>query len=120
MTLACFLNLVANGVIEGLVIALPALAITLVFGIARFPNASAGDVLTVGAYAGFGGQVLFAGSMALGALTGAAAGAALSLLLYVLVFRRLAGRSGAYPLIASIGLAFALRAALTFFFGHDQ
>lgn len=120
MNLTYFLNLAVNGVVEGLGIALLAIALTLVFGIARFPNASAGDVLTAGAYAGYGGQVLLGGSIILGALTGMAAMAALSAALYFAVFRRLAGRSGVYPLVASIGLAFAVRSALTFFLGHDQ
>ncbi len=120
MGLTYFLNLAVNGVVEGLGIALLALALTLVFGIARFPNASAGDVLTAGAYVGYGGQVLFGGSIILGAVSGMAAMAALSAALYVLVFRKLEGRSGVYPLVASIGLAFAIRSALTFFIGHDQ
>ena len=120
MGLTYFLNLAVNGVVEGLGIALLALALTLVFGIARFPNASAGDVLTAGAYAGYGGQVLLGGSIILGAVSGMAAMAALSAALYVLVFRKLEGRSGVYPLVASIGLAFAIRSALTFFIGHDQ
>lgn len=120
MTFTYLLNLAVNGMIEGLVIALPALALTLVFGIARFPNASAGDVMTAGAFAGYGGQVLFGGSIILGALTGAVAMALLSALLYLAVFRRLAGRAGVYPLVASIGLAFAIRSALTFFLGHEQ
>jgi len=115
-----FLNLAVNGMVEGLAIALLALALTLVFGIARFPNASAGDVLTAGAYAGYGGQLLFGGSIILGALSGMVAMAALSATLSLLVFRQLAGRSGVYPLVASIGLAFAIRSALTFFLGHDQ
>ena len=120
MGLRYFLNLAVNGVVEGLGMALLALALTLVFGIARFPNASAGDVLTAGAYVGYGGQVLFGGSIILGAVSGMAAMAALSAALYVLVFRKLEGRSGVYPLVASIGLAFAIRSALTFFIGHDQ
>lgn len=120
MSLTYFLNLAMNGVVEGLGIALLALALTLVFGIARFPNASAGDVLTAGAYAGYGGQILLGGSIVLGAIAGMAAMAALSAGLYLAVFRKLAGRSGVYPLVASIGLAFAVRSALTFFLGHDQ
>ncbi len=120
MNTTLLLNLAVNGMVEGLVIALPALALTLVFGIARFPNASAGDVMTAGAYAGYGGQVLFGGSLLLGVATGMAAMAVLSAVLYLLVFRKLAGRSGVYPLVASIGLAFAIRSALTLFLGHDQ
>ena len=45
-----YLQLVLNGFVQGLVIGLGALAITLVFGIARFANAGTGDFLTAGSY----------------------------------------------------------------------
>ena len=45
-----YLQLVLNGLVQGLVIGLGALAITLVFGIARFANAATGDFLTAGSY----------------------------------------------------------------------
>ena len=50
MDTAYYLNLAFNGLVEGSIYALGALAITLVFGIARFPNASTGDLMTVGAF----------------------------------------------------------------------
>ncbi|MEJ0068633.1 MAG: hypothetical protein WDO24_07810 [Pseudomonadota bacterium] len=53
-----YVNLAINGVVEGLIVGLLALAINLVFAVARFPNAAAGDVMTVGAYAGVGVQAL--------------------------------------------------------------
>ncbi len=36
-----------NGTVLGLLLALPALAVTLVFGIARFPNVATGDYMTL-------------------------------------------------------------------------
>src|SRR5438093_1493172 len=51
MTLADLVNLLINGTVEGLLIELPALALTLVMAIARFPNAATGDYMTVAAYA---------------------------------------------------------------------
>jgi len=56
MTLADFVNLLINGTVEGLLMALPALALTLVMAIARFPNAATGDYMTVSAYAAVGVQ----------------------------------------------------------------
>lgn len=120
MSFNYFINLAYNGMIEGLIIALGALALTLVFGVARFPNASAGDVITVGAYAGWAGQILSGGLLLAGVFSGIAAAAAISLLFYFLVFRKLAGRGGVYPLVASIGVAFLIRALITLFLGHDQ
>lgn len=120
MSFGYLLNLAVNGVVEGLIIALGALAVTLVFGIARFPNASAGDVITVGAYAGYGGQVISGGLISLAIAAGMLGAVAVSVLFYWTVFRRLAGRSAVYPLIASIGVAFLVRSVLTFFLGYDQ
>ncbi len=120
MSTSYLLNLVFNGLIEGLIVALAALALTIVFGVARFPNVSAGDVVTLGAYGGWSGQILFGGSIMAGAASGMLVAALVSLLGYLLVFRRLAGRSAVYPLIASLGLAFLIRSVITFFLGYDQ
>ena len=63
-------ELILNGLVSGLVIGLAALAITLVFGIARFANAATGDVMTLGAYGALAASG-FTGSMLLGGLAGA-------------------------------------------------
>jgi branched-chain amino acid transport system permease protein len=120
MTLVDFCNLLINGTIEGLLIALPALALTLVMGVARFPNAATGDYMTVAAYAGIGVQALGATSIILAGLGAIAAGAALSSVFYLWVFRALRGRPPVASLVASIGVAFFARSMLTLFVGHDQ
>jgi branched-chain amino acid transport system permease protein len=114
-----YLQLAANGVVYGLVIGLAALAITLVFGIARFPNAAAGDTMTLGAYVALGTQQ-GSGSLLLGGLAAVAAAAGVSLLAWALVFRRLAKRSVVALLVASIGAAFVLRAVMGVAWGHQQ
>ncbi|MEO8280415.1 MAG: branched-chain amino acid ABC transporter permease [Ideonella sp.] len=120
MNLVDFANLLINGTVEGLLIALPALALTLVMGVARFPNAATGDFMTIAAYAGIGAQVLGGGAFAGAALGSVAAGAAVSVLSYLLVFRALRGRPPVASLVASIGVAFFTRSMLTLFTGHDQ
>lgn len=110
---------VANGVVQGLFIGMAALAITLVFGIARFPNAATGDVMTLGAYAGLVAQQA-TNSMALAGAAAILAGAATGLASHWLVFRRLAGRSVVSLLVASIGVAFVIRAVLGVVFGQAQ
>ncbi|MFM9850619.1 MAG: branched-chain amino acid ABC transporter permease [Hyphomicrobiaceae bacterium] len=114
-----YLQLVLNGFIQGLVIGLGALAITLVFGIARFANAATGDFLTAGAYGALSAHKA-TGSFLLAGLGGVAVSAAVSLLAYLLVFRRLMGRSAMALLLSSIGVAFTLQAAHGLIFGHDQ
>lgn len=114
-----FLELVLTGVTSGLVVGLAALALTLVFGIARFANAATGDMMTVGAYAALAGAAA-TGSLILGGILGAVVGAAVALLGHLLVFRRLATRSPVTSLLASIGIAFVIRAVVGVAFGHQQ
>ena len=115
-----YLNLAVTGVLQGVLIALAALAVSLCFAVARFPNAATGDFMTLAAYAGVAGQAA-TGSLLAGAVLAVIAVALLSLGCYALVFRRLIrSRSLVAPLIASIGLAFLLRSVLTFFVGFDQ
>ena len=117
MGLADYLNLVINGLVEGLLIALPALAVTLVFGLARFPNAATGDMVSVGAFGGlFAYQI--AGSMIVAGLGGAAAGALVSLAAYYLAFRPVMRRSVITLLLTSIGVGFVIRSVLGLTFGH--
>lgn len=120
MTPAYLANLLINGTVEGLLIALPALALTLVMGIARFPNAATGDYMTVAAYAAVGVQGYVAGSLVLTGLGAVAAGIVVSVVFYLWVFRALRGRPLVASLVASIGVAFFVRSLLTFFVGHDQ
>jgi branched-subunit amino acid ABC-type transport system permease component len=120
ITLVDVVNLLINGSIDGLLIALPTLALTLVMGIARFPNAATGDYMTVSAYAGIGVQALGGASILLAGLGAVAAGAAISVVFYLWVFRALRGRAPVASLVASIGVAFFARSMLTLFAGHDQ
>lgn len=119
MTLVYYVNLAMNGLLQGLVIALVALAINLVFAVGRFPNAATGDYITVGGYAGIGLQALGVGSPVLQGLGAMLASMAVAIAGYLLVFRRLFGRSMVAALIASIGIAFFVRSVLSFFVGHD-
>ena len=120
MTGVDFVNLLINGTVEGLLIALPALALTLVMGISRFPNAATGDTMTLAAYAGIGAQAVGGGSLVAAVLGSVAAGVAVSVFFYLWVFRALRSRPPVASLVASIGIAFFARSFLTFFVGHDQ
>ena len=120
-------NLAINGLVEGCVIALPALALTLVMGIARFPNAATGDWMTLGAYAAVAAQAALIGTgmagngtMIVATLAAAVACAGLSIVAYELVFRRLSRSAMVASLLASIGLAFLVRSLITLVLGHEQ
>jgi len=120
MTFTTLLNLLINGVIEGLVVALPALAMTLVMGVNRFPNAATGDLMTAGAYFTIGAQVLGLPSLALAALLGAGATALIGMASHELIFRKLAREPMIASLLAAIGLGFLLRSLISLLAGHDQ
>jgi branched-chain amino acid transport system permease protein len=89
-------------------------------GIARFPNAATGDLMTVSAYAAVGVQAATGAALPLASAGALAAGVAAALAAWFLVFRPLRGRPLVASLVASIGLAFLLRALLTLAVGHDQ
>lgn len=112
-------QLLANGIVQGLFIAMAALAITLAFSIARFPNAATGDVMTAGAYAGLATQQA-TGSLMLAGFAAVVTGALISLAADRLVFRRLITRPVVASLVASIGVAFVIRAVLGVSFGLAQ
>jgi neutral amino acid transport system permease protein len=120
MTWIDFANLLINGLIEGLVVALPALAMTLVMGVNRFPNAATGDLMTTGAYAAVAVQLLGGMPLWLAALASVAVTAVVSAGSYQLIFRKLAGRPMVASMLAAIGLGFLLRSLISFFGGHDQ
>ena len=42
-----------NGLITGVIMTLPALAVTLLFGVLKFPNFAIGAMMTVAAYMAF-------------------------------------------------------------------
>ncbi|MBI2735019.1 MAG: branched-chain amino acid ABC transporter permease [Rhodospirillales bacterium] len=113
-----YLNLAINGIVEGLLIGLAAMALNLVFAVGRFPNAATGDFLTVGAYTGFGAQQA-GGSIWLQGVAAIGACMAVSVLCYLAVFRRLLGRAMVAAMLASIGVGFFLRSMLSLGFGHD-
>lgn len=120
MTWIDFTNLLINGWIEGLVVALPALAMTLVMGVNRFPNAATGDLMTAGAYAAVAVQMFAGAPLWLAAVASVGITAVVSAGSYQLIFRKLAGRPMVASMLAAIGLGFLLRSLISFFAGHDQ
>ncbi|MGI4780049.1 MAG: branched-chain amino acid ABC transporter permease [Janthinobacterium lividum] len=115
-----FVNLLINGLIEGLVVALPALSMTLVMGVNRFPNAATGDFMTTGAYAAVAVQLFTGQPLWAAAIAGAVVTALVSAGSYELIFRKLANRPMVSSMLAAIGLGFLLRSLISFFAGHDQ
>jgi len=109
-----FLQLVANGLVTGAVVAIAALGVSLVYGILGFVNFAYGDVMTFGAFV----AVLFDGrlgmAMIVAAVLAMVATAILSLGLEGVLWRPLRARRAGFMslFLASIGLALVLRQAI--------
>ncbi|MBI4268640.1 branched-chain amino acid ABC transporter permease [Candidatus Uhrbacteria bacterium] len=113
-------QLIVNGLIAGSVYALVAIAFNLTFSIGKFFNLALGALVPVGGYgtyALYGMGVPLAASIVSGVALAAAFGGAFE----VLVFRRLRARkaSSLVLIIASLGIATALQAAIAIFFSSQ-
>jgi branched-subunit amino acid ABC-type transport system permease component len=111
-------QLVLNGLVTGLLLALPALALTLIFGILKFPNFAIGSMLTTGAYAAWIGNSLLGMPLAVAAFFAALAMAGGAMLSDVLIFSRLRDRGSITLLVASMGLSLILENICRFAFGN--
>ena len=107
-------QLILNGFVTGLLLALPALALTLTFGIFKFPNFAVGSTLTLGAYAAWIANSLLGVPLAVAAFFAALATAAVAMLTDALVFSRLRDRGSITLLVASMGILSGLRKYLPF------
>lgn len=112
------LQLLANGIIFGSIIALGAIGLTLVYGILKFGNFAHGDTMSMGAYLAllfFNLQIPFPIAVALAI--------AVSILLAMLIdhyLYRFIRRTGPIILlISSVGVALFLRNVILLFWGPD-
>ncbi len=128
------LQLIADGLIVGSIIALGAVGLTLTYAILRFANFGQGEFMTWGAYlassalalvlatTGAGvmeplGPFSFGWQLLVAMLLAAALTAALALIVDWLLFRRLRRGNAITLVIASFGAALALRNLVQFLYG---
>jgi branched-subunit amino acid ABC-type transport system permease component len=108
-----------NGLVTGGILALPAVAFSVLWKLLRFPNFAVGAYLTIGAFAalaanhGLGWRIEWAWLIALG-VTGGIAWA-----VDRAAFRPMRDRRPFALAIASIGVAFVLENAVRFVWGND-
>lgn len=130
------LQVLADGLVIGSVIALGAIGLSLTFSILRFSNFGHGELLAWGAYLAFSALAMFTAAGGLGSapaapigpfsfgwpllgalVLAAAATAGIALALDALLFRRLRAQGSITLVIASFGAALAVRNLLLFFYG---
>lgn len=110
-----------NGLTLGTIYALGAVGLTLVYGILRLVNFAHGDFLTFGAYIAFLVNVTWGLPLALAIVAGMAATAGLGLLSERVMWRPMRGKGAGFLqlLLMTIGLAFVIRAVITWFWGTE-
>jgi neutral amino acid transport system permease protein len=106
-----FIQLLANGLVTGSVIALAAAGISIVYGILRLVNFAYGDYMTFGAFAGILFNVKFGLPIVLAAILAMTATALLSVALEFVLWRPLRAKSAGFMslFLVSVGLALVLR-----------
>jgi len=109
-----FLQLLANGLVTGSVIALAAVGVSIVYGILRLVNFAYGDLMAFGALIAYGCNGPWGLGMVPSALIAMTATAALSVALDLVLWRPLRARRAGFMslFLASIGLALVLRQSL--------
>ena len=111
-------QLVLNGLVSGLLLALPALAVSLTFGILKFPNFAVGGTLTLGAYAGWVFNAVLGIDIVVASLLAAAFTGLISVFLDMAVLSRLRDGGSVTLMVASLGLSLVLENICRFAFGN--
>ena len=95
-----FVQLLANGLVTGSVIALAAAGVSIVYGILRLVNFAYGDYMTFGAFMGILFNVTLDLPIVPAAMLAMAATAVLSVALELVLWRPLRARSADKPLLS--------------------
>lgn len=112
-------QVVLNGFVTGLIVALPAIALTLTYGILKFPNFAIGAMLTLAAYVGFVFNVWLGLPLP---IAGVLTVVVMSLVVIAVdqsVFAQLRDRTSITLLVASMGVSFVLENLARFVFGNS-
>jgi branched-subunit amino acid ABC-type transport system permease component len=112
-------QLLVDGIVAGLLLALPALALSLSYSVLRFANYAVGSYLTCGAYLVYIGNVMLGMPLWLAAGAGTILFALLAVAIDWLAYRPLRDRSAVTLLVASMGVAIALENVIRFFAGNS-
>ena len=111
-------QVILNGFITGLTLALPAIALTLSYSILKFANFAIGSMLTLGAYFAFVLNVMLALPLIVAAIGACILLSATLIATDHLVFSRLRDRTAITLLVASIGVSFVLENLARLVFGN--
>ena len=108
-----------NGIVTGVIMTLPALAVTLLFGVLKFPNFAVGAMMTVAAYLAFALNAQLGWPLLAAALAAALAMGVLCIGIDQVTFKPLRERGGITLMVASLGLGFILENIARFAYGNS-
>src|SRR5688500_17960795 len=108
-----------NGIVTGVIMALPALAVTLLFGVLKFPNFAVGAMMTVAAYLAFALNAQLGWPLLAATAAAAPAMGLLCIGIDQVTFRPLRERGAITLMVASLGLAFILENVARFAYGNS-
>ena len=108
-----------NGLVSGVIMTLPALAVTLLFGVLKFPNFAVGAMMTVAAYMAFALNAQLGWPLAAATGMVAVAFGGVCILIDQFTFKPLRGRGGITLMVASLGLGFILENLARFGYGNS-
>lgn len=113
------LQLFVNALVNAALIAPPAMAFSLLFGILRFPNFAIGGYITAGAFAAYTFNVPLGLPLLLSAALAMAVTGLLVWLIHVAVFKPMEGQSAVTLLVVSIAVTLILESMIRIFFSAD-
>ncbi|MCF7905763.1 branched-chain amino acid ABC transporter permease [Candidatus Gracilibacteria bacterium] len=112
-------QLIWNGLVTGALIALVALGLTLIYGVAGFIQFAHGEMVALGAYAFMIFHKLLHWEILPAALAAVTVGVVVGLIIEKLFFRPVREHDPMIPLVLSIGLSIGLQALILIFFGPN-
>lgn len=107
-----------NGLVTGIIVALPALAVTLLFGVLKFANFAIGAMMTVAAYMVYALNTELGWPMLPATAAAAVAFGVLCVLMDLVTFKPLRERGGLTLMVASLGLGFVLENVARLAYGN--
>ena len=112
-------QLLANGLIAGTLLAVPAIGFTTIYAVLRFPNFAVASLATIGAYAGWLAQVRLGLPLPAALLVAFLGAGAAGVLADEIALKRLRASGPLTLAIASVALTIVLENVVRFAFGND-
>jgi len=112
-------QLVVNGVMAGTILAVPAIGLTAIYAVLRFPNFALASHATIGAFAGYVANVKLGWPILPSVVTAFGVAGAVGVLTDETLLKRFRPAGSITTAIASIALTIALENVVRFGFGND-